>query len=52
MCYLLEVKINDNIIEELPTVKALQILHCNSYSSFQWRRRKLDQPKQRGKKDE
>lgn len=49
MCYLLEVKINDNIIEELPTVKALQVLHCNCYSSFQWWRRKLNQPEQRWK---
>lgn len=49
--YLLEVKINDDIVEELSTVKALQVLHCDSYSSFQRRRRKLNQPKQRRTKE-
>lgn len=34
LCYSLEVKIDDDIIEELSTVKALQVLHCNSYTSF------------------
>lgn len=38
----LEVKINDNVIEELAAVEALQVLHGHSYPSFQRRRRELD----------
>lgn len=50
--YLLEVKVNDHIIQEVPAVKAAQVLHCDGYSSFQRRRGKLDQPEQRWRKEE
>lgn len=45
--HLLEVEIDDDIIEELSTVKALQVLHCHSDSTFQRWRRKLDQPERK-----
>lgn len=43
---LLEVEVNDDIIEKLPTIQALQVLSGHSYGSFTWRWGKLDQPEE------
>lgn len=43
----LEVEIDDDIIQELAIVKALQIFCCHGDPSFRRRWRKLDQPKNR-----
>ena len=42
----LEVEVDDDVVEVLSAVKALQILHRHSDASFQWRRRELDEPEE------